>query len=39
MAGAPFWQRNYWEHIVRNKHSLNRVREYIETNPARWTRK
>ena len=36
MPGVPFWQRNYWEHIVRNTTSLNRIRQYIEDNPARW---
>jgi REP element-mobilizing transposase RayT len=30
------WQRNYYEHVVRNEASLNRIREYIATNPARW---
>ena len=35
-TGLPFWQRNYWEHIIRNEGSLNRIREYIDTNPARW---
>ncbi len=30
------WQRNYYEHIVRNEVSLNRIREYISDNPARW---
>jgi REP element-mobilizing transposase RayT len=34
--GVPFWQRNYWEHISRNGQSLNRIREYIDNNPARW---
>ena len=34
--GAPFWQRNYWEHVIRNEESLKRIRDYIETNPARW---
>jgi putative transposase len=34
--GTPFWQRNYWEHIIRNEASLNRIRGYIENNPARW---
>lgn len=28
------WQRNYWEHIVRNKPGLNRIRKYIRNNPA-----
>jgi putative transposase len=36
MPGTPFWQRNYWEHVVRNDGELNRIREYIENNPARW---
>lgn len=36
MAGTPFWQRNYWEHIIRNQASLDRIREYIEDNPACW---
>ena len=30
------WQRNYCEHIIRNEESLNRIREYILTNPMRW---
>jgi len=31
-----FWQRNYYEHIIRNDESLNRIRQYILDNPARW---
>lgn len=34
--GAPVWQRNYYEHIVRNEHDLERIRQYIAENPARW---
>ena len=30
------WQRNYHEHIVRSEQSLNELRQYIMTNPARW---
>jgi putative transposase len=30
------WQRNYYEQIIRNESELNRVREYIADNPARW---
>ncbi len=30
------WQRNYWEHVVRNERELHRIREYISTNPAKW---
>ncbi len=33
---APVWQRNYYEHIIRNEDSLNRIREYIIHNPLRW---
>ena len=35
--GVPVWQRNYYEHIVRDEKSLNRIREYIANNPLRWT--
>ncbi|WP_022835998.1 transposase [Salisaeta longa] len=34
--GAPVWQRNFYEHIVRNRQDLNRIRTYIRQNPARW---
>jgi putative transposase len=30
------WQRNYYEHIVRDDESLNRIRQYILDNPANW---
>lgn len=33
---GKLWQRNYWEHIVRNDQDLNGLREYIRNNPARW---
>jgi putative transposase len=35
LAG-PVWQRNYYEHVIRDEASLNRIREYIATNPQRW---
>ncbi len=31
-----FWHRNYYEHIIRNERSLNKIREYIRDNPAKW---
>ena len=34
--GAKLWQRNYWEHIIRNDDELNRIRQYIMDNPAKW---
>jgi len=30
------WQRNYWEHIIRNHRELNLVRLYIRNNPVLW---
>lgn len=30
------WQRNYYEHVVRNEESLNRIRQYIAENPLQW---
>ncbi|MBU1127211.1 MAG: transposase [Patescibacteria group bacterium] len=30
------WQRNYYEHIIRNERELEKIREYIDLNPARW---
>ena len=33
---VPIWQRNYYEHVIRDEKSLNRIREYILTNPERW---
>ena len=30
------WQRNYWEHIIRNETELNRIRNYIINNPKNW---
>jgi putative transposase len=37
MQGVAVWQRNYYEHIIRDEESLNRIREYILNNPSRWT--
>lgn len=34
--GSSLWQRNYYEHVIRDDTALNRTREYIHTNPARW---
>ena len=31
------WHENYYEHIIRNEKELNRIREYICTNPLRWS--
>ena len=34
--GASVWQRNYYEHVIRYEAVLNRIRQYIAENPARW---
>ena len=33
---VPVWQRNYYEHVIRDERDLNRIRHYIENNPAHW---
>jgi REP element-mobilizing transposase RayT len=33
---GKLWQRNYYEHIVRNEKELIRIKEYIKHNPAQW---
>ena len=30
------WQRNYYEHIIRNDDELNQTREYITQNQMQW---
>ena len=30
------WQRNYYEHIIRNEEDLYRIRKYIQLNPLQW---
>ena len=30
------WQRNYYEHIIRDKKSYHQISEYIKTNPLKW---
>ena len=34
--GIPVWQRNYYEHIIRNEREMDNITQYIETNPLRW---
>ncbi len=40
LGWSPFpgklWQRNYYEHIIRDEEALDRIRQYIADNPARW---
>lgn len=34
---GKFWQRNYYEHIIRNDTELNKIREYIQNNSLNWS--
>ena len=34
--GQKIFQRNYYEHIIRNETELNKIREYIKNNPLFW---
>jgi putative transposase len=34
--GTPVWQRNYYEHVIRNEDDLAEIREYITDNPLKW---
>ena len=34
---GKLWQRNYWENIIRNEQSYQRISEYIINNPSSWT--
>jgi REP element-mobilizing transposase RayT len=33
---GKLWQRNYYDHIIRKKEDLNKIRQYIKYNPANW---
>jgi putative transposase len=35
-SGQPLWQRNYYDHVIRDDRSLNHIRQYIADNPAQW---
>lgn len=30
------WQRNYYDHIIRNEEGYKTIRDYINNNPANW---
>ncbi len=33
---TPIWQRNYYEHIIRDEKDLQNKTDYIEANPLSW---
>ena len=36
MQGTPVWQRNYYEHIIRNDDEYYKTANYIKENPKKW---
>jgi len=40
LGWTPFerrlWQRNYYEHVIRNQRELDATRQYIVDNPVKW---
>lgn len=36
LRGAVLWQKNYYEHIIRNDRELNNIKWYILNNPLNW---
>ena len=34
--GYPMWQRNYYEHIIRNEKEYYQIIEYMKYNPIKW---
>ena len=35
-AKGSIWQRDYYEHIIRNEKAYQNIRNYIIKNPANW---
>ena len=36
LLNSDIWQRNYYEHVIRNQEELHSTREYIQNNPLQW---
>ena len=36
LNATGIWQRNYYEHIIRNHEDWDRIHRYIESNPSMW---
>lgn len=37
-AATNLWQPNFYEHVVRSDRAMDTIRDYVVTNPLRWTR-
>ncbi|MDQ7074794.1 MAG: transposase [Gammaproteobacteria bacterium] len=33
---GSLWQRNYYEHVIRDERSYDAISAYIQTNPVKW---
>ena len=33
---GKLWQRNYYEHIIRNEKEYLLIKQYIQNNPLNW---
>lgn len=38
IPNQPVWQRSYYEHIIRNQKSYDKIYDYIKNNPNMWNR-
>ena len=36
LPGTPVWQRGFYDHVIRNRRELDRVRAYVMDNPRKW---
>jgi hypothetical protein len=36
LPGTPVWQRNYYEHVIRDEEAMAAIVNYVLTNPVRW---
>jgi REP element-mobilizing transposase RayT len=34
--GRSLWQRDYYEHVIRNEADLDQIRQYVVNNPLKW---
>jgi putative transposase len=35
-TGVPVWQRSFYDRIIRNERELQKISEYIQSNPQNW---
>ena len=35
--GAPVWQRDFWDHVIRDEFEMNTIRTYIANNIQNWS--